>query len=121
MFSYKKISKYGRMISKDYWIYILFSFVISIIISIVVQSVMAIFMGIYAINGISNTVTPQNTPPSPDNLMPYLNQSFGAMFGITAVTASIQYILSLLLMPNLNGQVIKNVLKRTLKRNNYIN
>lgn len=114
MFSYKKITKYGNMISKDYWIYISYMILISMIINMVVQTIMSIFMGIYSISNIMTSVNGQIDTTM--DLLQYFKENTGLIMGSLVLSTVLQSICFILFMPNLNGQVIRNVLSRELKK-----
>lgn len=116
MFSYKKLLKYGKMIAKDYWIYILFFIIISMIINIAVQTVLTPIIGIYMSQNALNTVNPETAAASTD-LFQIISQNAGINMEAVILCTIVQSILMLLFFPNLNGQIIRNALKRELNKN----
>ncbi|MBQ9246252.1 DUF4013 domain-containing protein [bacterium] len=107
MLNYKKINEYGYLIKKDYWMYVLFSIIISIIIQTATSAISPLITSLF---GFQNTM-PQQMSTGISNANQFSNLLFSNLGSITFVLLTstvITSIFTLLLMPNLNGQVIKN-------------
>ena len=111
MFSFKKLVNYGKIISKDYWLYILYSIVISIIINVIVQTIMTPVCSIFMFKELMSSVNTESAAAVQD-ILQYIKQNAGLYIGCYILSVILQNIFILLFFPNLNGQIIRNALEK---------
>ena len=118
MLSFSKISHYGKVIRRDYWWYVLFFIILSLIINVVMQCILQLlFVVVLSVNTDFSQLMQQiqqsaeTTPFSFDSIWPLI--SLGFLF-----SSVLPLVLSLLVMPNLNGQIIGKTIKRQIKMPN---
>ena len=119
MLSFKKISKFGEAIKKDYWMYILFSILISIILGIVSNILMQVLTPFILIKNpdyFQMAMNPQASSAAMNDISAMFGTILPAIGSIISISPILSTLLSLLLLPNLNGQVIKNTLKSNIKQ-----